>query len=174
MGKERTPAIAGNWGETTRWELFITDELPPRELCSAVYCIPIEDDGKIWLMCDEDRGWGVIGGHIEPRETIEQTLLREAEGENGGNPVDPQMFAAMRITASEPMPHQDEGREYPFPISYQVYFHSGISGDAGNPKESDSLASRAFTLEEIEQLGISDFPIIKLAYEAYRQRIIKS
>jgi|GEM_PF-6239607 len=74
----------------------------------------------------------------------------------------------MQITAAEPASHQDGGREYPFPISYQVYFHCGIDGAVRGPTEQDSLDAKAFTLEEIKQLGISDYPIINMAFEHHQ------
>jgi|GEM_PF-4049565 len=64
MSKEKINS-SGNWGETTSWEVFENNELPPRELCSSVFCVPITPNGKVYIMRDEGRGWGLIGGHIK-------------------------------------------------------------------------------------------------------------
>jgi 8-oxo-dGTP pyrophosphatase MutT (NUDIX family) len=172
MSKERPPVLEGMWGEQANWELFETSELPPRELCTSVFVVPVMENGKIVLMHDVDRGLGLIGGHIDPGETIEITLGREAQGEAGIEPEKPKLFAAKRIIAHQQIPHQDPSKEYPFPISHMVYYVSGVKDNKiGQHTEDDSLGGQAFALEEIEQLGIGDYPIIKLGIDARRREI---
>jgi ADP-ribose pyrophosphatase YjhB (NUDIX family) len=133
-----------------------------------VFVVPVTQEGKIVLMRDIDRGWGIIGGHRDNQETIVGTLMRESGEEGGLEPENPELFATMKITAEKPVLHQDENKEYPFPVSFMVYYISGVKGDViGKPTEQDSVEAKAFTLEEIEEMEIADFLIIKLGYETY-------
>jgi hypothetical protein len=65
MSIENKPVINGNFGPKVSWEFYLSEELPPEELCTSVFCVVITEDGKVLLMEDEDRGWGLIGGHID-------------------------------------------------------------------------------------------------------------
>jgi ADP-ribose pyrophosphatase YjhB (NUDIX family) len=169
MSIENKPVVNGNFGPKVSWKLYLSKELPLEELCTSVFCVVITEDGKVLLMEDEDRGWGLIGGHIDPGENIMQALYREANGEAGLKPKNPKVFAYSEITATEPIAHQDQNKNYPFPTSYMVYYICGIEGEIGQPTEPDSLGSKMFTMEEIQQLRVPDFPIIKLAYDAHME-----
>jgi hypothetical protein len=98
-----------------------------------------------------------------------QALYREAKGEAGVKPKNPTIFAYSEITATEPIAHQDQDKNYPFPTSYMVYYICGIEGQIGQPTDPDSRGSKIFTMEEIQQYNIPDFPIIKLAYDVFSE-----
>lgn len=67
--------------ENTSWEFHISQDMPPRELCSAVFCVAMYQD-KI-VLTRNHRGWEFLGGHIEKGETVEGALRREAMEEGG-------------------------------------------------------------------------------------------
>jgi ADP-ribose pyrophosphatase YjhB (NUDIX family) len=96
----------GNWSEKIAWELYVGTKLPPAELCTAAFCLAINNDRKIVLMRAE-RGWSLLGGHIEEGETVEEAVIRESQEEGGFTPDQLQQFAFRKIISSEPIPHQD-------------------------------------------------------------------
>jgi hypothetical protein len=50
MSMENKPVINGNFGPKVSWEFYLSEELPPEELCTSVFCIVITEDGKVLLM----------------------------------------------------------------------------------------------------------------------------
>lgn len=76
---------AGTWtwgDESVEWELYGSSTLPKPEDCTAAFCVAITREDKIVLE-REERGWGMIGGHIDDGEDIEQALARECLEEGG-------------------------------------------------------------------------------------------
>ena len=156
----------GTWGKRISWKLYPTDQLPPIELITAAFCVAITDKQKI-LLARSERGWGLIGGHIEDGETVEQALVREALEEGGFTPSTPVLFAVREVTASQPVQHQDPTKQYPFPISYLVYYYSTTIQPIAEPTGSEILESASFSLNDIEALNTPDLSVIKLGYNAY-------
>ena len=153
----------GDWGENVSWELYATSVLPPAALCTAVMCVAIADE-KIVLACS-DRGWGMLGGHIEESETLDAALYREAY-EEGGFTIDRhQLFAVRRITAKVPTPAR-HGKTYPFPISYIAYYWATTSLPLQTPSGEEILESGSFAPNEIRTLKTPDEPVIKAGWEA--------
>jgi len=76
---------SGSWSDDIAWEFYIADETPPRELCTAVFCVAIHNDDTI-VLTKTRRGWELLGGHLEGDETIEQGLFRESHEEGGYTP----------------------------------------------------------------------------------------
>ncbi|MDP2683669.1 MAG: NUDIX domain-containing protein [bacterium] len=58
------------------------DSPPPDELVSAVFLIPFDSSGKI-LCCHNQRGWDIVGGHVEQGESFKKALKREVLEEGG-------------------------------------------------------------------------------------------
>src|SRR6266704_2039409 len=113
-----------SWGENVTWELYETSTLPPVELCTAVMCVAITDE-KVVLACSE-RGWGMLGGHIEDGETLDAALWREALEEGGFTVEQYELFAVRKITAKV-QASQRVGKPYPFPTSYMTYYWATTS-----------------------------------------------
>lgn len=99
--------IVGKWGDDIQWELYATLALPPAELCTAVMCVAISDN-KVVLACSE-RGWGMLGGHIEDGESLESALYREALEEGGFIIEEYRLFAVRKITATKSAPSSRKG-----------------------------------------------------------------
>jgi 8-oxo-dGTP diphosphatase len=160
--------VTGDWGESVVWELYGTDVPPPTELTTAVMCVAIVN-GKI-VLARSERGWGMLGGHIEDSETPEDALRREAL-EEGGFLVDQhQLFAVRKVTSRVPMPHQQPGKNYPFPTSYLVYYWATTKQLLQPLTGTEILESRSFALEEIAALGVPDQPVIEAGWRAYEAR----
>jgi ADP-ribose pyrophosphatase YjhB (NUDIX family) len=174
MSSEKGPIFEGYWGENAHWELVESKEIPPIELCTAVFCVAFTPDGKVILMRPKTRGWGLIGGHIEIEkgESIEEARDREAAEEGGFIPDNPQPFAHLKITSDIPVP------KYPHPTSYQIYYHSGIRGDMFRPTGEEVEESGLFSLEEARLLiSAQDSRILELGnteYQSQRNKKLKN
>jgi 8-oxo-dGTP diphosphatase len=90
----------GSWSENTSWELYKSPSLPSSTLCTAVMCVAIKD-GKV-VLARSQRGWGMLGGHIEDGETLEEALRREALEEGGFVIERYSPFAVRKISSLTP------------------------------------------------------------------------
>jgi 8-oxo-dGTP pyrophosphatase MutT (NUDIX family) len=139
MSKEKMPVASGKMGEKARWVLYASNVLPPKEQCSAVFCLPFTESNRLAVMRHPIRGLGLIGGRIDPGESIEQTRDRELDEESGIDAKDAQVLGHLEITADEPVVYEGSDLTYPFPVSYQIYYHSRIDGEIRGPSSPDSL-----------------------------------
>jgi ADP-ribose pyrophosphatase YjhB (NUDIX family) len=174
MSIENRPHITGNWGEGIEWELYESAELPPEELCTAVFCVAFDHEGRVILMRPKTRGWGLIGGHVEfeKGESLEEALLRESGEEGGFVPGNPQPFAYLEITSDAPV------SKYPRPTSYQVYYHSDIKGAMFKPTGEEVEESSSFSVEEaVLIINAQDRRILELGnteYQVQRNKKLKN
>jgi len=158
---------AGNWTDEIAWELHESESLPPEADCTAAFCVAIHND-RVVLAKVKTRGWGMLGGHIEPGETVHAAMTREALEEGGFVPYKPQVFAHRKITAKKPARHPDGTRNYPFPTSYIVYFVATTQHELAVPTGLEIEAAKAFHIDEIRQLELPDLTTIELALRQYR------
>ncbi|HEU4967216.1 MAG TPA: NUDIX domain-containing protein [Candidatus Saccharimonadales bacterium] len=157
-----------SWGnEGVAWELYRASALPSPDDCTAAFCVAITRENKIVLE-REERGWGMLGGHIDDDETIEQALKRECLEEGGFVVQDPILFGYRKITAEKPVVHPTPGRTYPFPVSYIAYYYAVSDIGLVEPAEKEVLQVSTFSLAEIGELNISDFSTIKLGWDVYQ------
>lgn len=155
----------GNWGENVSWELHKTTTPPPKDLCTAVMCVAIFKN-KIVLSCSE-RGWGIVGGHVEDGESLEEALRREAL-EEGGFVIDEyKLFAVRKITAKVATPHQRPGQTYPFPTSYMAYYWATTSQPLRVPTGEEVIESGEFEIKDIASLDTSDQAVIEAGWRAF-------
>lgn len=156
------------WGdESVEWELYRSSTQPKPEDCTAAFCVAITQDGRIVLE-REERGWGILGGHIDDGENIEQALARECLEEGGFMVNAPIMFGYRKIIAQKPITHPTPGKAYPFPVSYIAYYYAVSDAELIKPTEREVLEVSTFTLEEIADLHISDFSTIQLGWDVYQ------
>lgn len=161
----------GDWGENISWELYETSIPPPAELCTAVMCVAIIDE-KIVLACSE-RGWGMLGGHIEEGETLDAALRREASEEGGFSVDQYQLFAVRKITAKVPGAGR-LGKGYPFPTSYMTYYWATTNQPLQTPTGEEVLESDSFALSDIAKLNTPDQPVIEAGWKAYAAHLAPS
>ena len=156
----------GKWSDNLRWEFFLSGKLPEGVHCSAVYCLALTEAGDRVVLTRIKRGWEMLGGHIEPGETIEDALLREALEEGGFRPQKISMFGYGKVTAEKPEPNPRHGGFYP-QTSHVPYFvgESGLPLIA--PTGEEILESRAFAPHEIASLESDHEPLIRLGLEKF-------
>jgi len=87
--------------------------------------------------------WDVIGGHVEPGETIEQALIREAQEEVGLTPL---LFASAGIIR-EPRPDL-HGK-----ATYHFFIVTEWSGGEASMLGDEHTELRWFSIEEACALG---------------------
>jgi len=165
MNHDEKPIALGNWGENIAWKLYKTSAPPPAELCTAVMCVALAD-GKV-VLARSERGWGMLGGHIEDGETLEAALRREALEEGGFIIARHKLFAVRKITARVQV-SQRPGISYPFPVSYMAYYWATTSGPLQALTGEEMLESGSFTLGEVGTLETSDQFVIEAGWEAHR------
>jgi 8-oxo-dGTP pyrophosphatase MutT (NUDIX family) len=158
----------GNWGEGITWELYETTTLPPKELCTAVMCVAVADN-KIVLACSE-RGWGMLGGHIEDGESLDDALAREALEEGGFVLDEYQLFAVRKITSEMRVPHPRPGKEYPFPTGYMTYYWATTTQPLAKPTGEEIIESGSFAIDDIHTLHTHDQFPIEVGWQAFLTR----
>jgi 8-oxo-dGTP pyrophosphatase MutT (NUDIX family) len=172
MENSATLIETGHWSENITWELFATSTPPSDALCTAVMGVAIAD-GKVVLACSE-RGWGMLGGHIEDAETLHEALVREALEEGGFVVKDHKQFAVRKITALKQVDHGRENKAYPFPTSYIVYYWLTTDQPLLPPTGEEIIESGSFTLAEVAGLKTPDQSVIELGWQACQSKATKA
>ncbi len=162
--------ISGSWDDNQTWKLYQDDKMPDPSLCTAVYCLAILPHTKQVVLTRNYRGWEMLGGHLEPNETIEQALIRECLEEGGFMPESFRLFGHRKITSKKPVPHnQKAGSFYPFPHGYMPHFIATSTLPLQTPSGAEILESKAFSFDELETLKIEQLPLLKSMLEFYKK-----
>jgi 8-oxo-dGTP pyrophosphatase MutT (NUDIX family) len=141
----------GAWDQNISWEFFVTTELPPQDLCTAVCCIVIFEK-KIFLVKNK-RGWELPAGHIEEGETLIDAIQREVVEEAHAKINNPHFFGYKKLTAKEQIAKSNLGDEfYPFPYSYIVFYYAEAEGILTLPLADDVDEIRLATFAEAQIL----------------------
>lgn len=161
--------FSGSWDDNQSWELYRDDKKPEASLCTAVYCLAIIPSSKQVVLTRNQRGWEMLGGHIESGETIEEALRRECLEEGGFTPESYQLFGYRKITAKKPVPHNQRGNNfYPFPHGYIPHFISISSLPLKEPTGMEIIERKAFSFDELPALDMEQTNIIKIMLDFYR------
>jgi 8-oxo-dGTP pyrophosphatase MutT (NUDIX family) len=156
--------LEGTWSEHLRWEFYIDNDMPTRELCTAVFGVGVMVDGRI-VLTRNHRGWELPGGHIEPGESIEQALIRESLEEGGFEPVNPQLFGFRKVIAAQPVANDHHGGFYPL-VSYIPHFVATVDKDLLAVTGEEIHEAAAFEVQALPALGSSQAEIIQAGLEA--------
>lgn len=98
--------------------LYITNELPPREICGTAFGFVFDGD-KILLTRLRNRDWDIPGGVIDPRETPEETAVREVWEETYAKVKIIELIGTQEIQLFGPKP---EGYRWAYPLNVQIYY----------------------------------------------------
>lgn len=164
-----TPILTGVWDEHQSWELFESATQPDSSVCTAVYCIAILPQTNQVVLTRNHRGWEMLGGHIEPGETIEQALVRECLEEGGFMPERYRLFGYRKITSKQPIPHSQREGFYPFPHGYIPHFIAVSAAPLQPPSGPETEESKTFTFDELRSLTIEQAPLIKAMLASYEK-----
>lgn len=108
----------GKWGKNITWEIHRSGDLPPAELCTAVACVALTGVHLDEIVLARNkRGWEVLAGHIEPGETLDQALAREALEEGGFRISKSVPFGYRKITALKRPEADSRQAHYPYPTT---------------------------------------------------------
>ena len=109
-------------------ETYLSDELPPLELCPSSYALVFKDGALLQTDLREGerptRVLDIPGGHIDAGENPEQSVVRETFEETGLRVQMPKLVAYKKITIHSPRP---EGYRCPHPVSYMLYYLCKVS-----------------------------------------------
>ena len=108
----------------------------------------------------------MLGGHIEPGETIEEALLREAQEEGGFTAEVFVPYGYIKVIAKEPAVNDHHGGTYP-PISYIPHFIALTDAPLSAATGTEVLESRAFSIKEITRLKSAHEPLILAGLKKY-------
>lgn len=115
------------FSETLRWDVYCADTMPADvedQQITAVSALCTIDDHLI--LCRNHRWRDMTGWHIEPWETLEDALRREAYEEGGVHIDTYSLYWYIQRTSTVPLPRPDGGY-YPYPHSYIPRYHCPIS-----------------------------------------------
>jgi len=163
-----TKLCDGRWDEISSWEFYLSDEMPPRDVCVAASCVGILN-GKI-VLSRTHRGWDCLGGHIEDGESVEETMQREALEEGGLRVERFRLLGFRKVTNSKVIIAKQTGKPYPL-ISFMPWFVavSSLPLVPTTGDEGEIFESRAFDVEEACTLSKEEQPIIKAAVAFYEK-----
>jgi 8-oxo-dGTP pyrophosphatase MutT (NUDIX family) len=158
--------LTGQWDDNVSWEFFLSDQLPDPKLCTAVYTLAIIRDTNQIVLTHINRGWEMLGGHIDPGETIEQAMRRECLEEGGFTPDAHLPFGYTKLNAKVPMANDHHGGFYP-QTGYIPHFIAVTDQPLLTPSGVEILGSGSFTLADISKLNSAHEAVIRVGIEQY-------
>jgi 8-oxo-dGTP diphosphatase len=167
---------SGIWTGGITWDFFGVKEgaiLPELELCTAGFCI-VTYRGKLVIVEHKTRGFELPGGHVNPSESLEDTVRREIWEEVGAKITSPQYFGYKRVSPPVPVPHRDDPTKfYPFPHSYVPYFIAEAVEMTGTELTPDVVYVHLATLEEAYALFAADHNHDQIVRYALQDRTVE-
>lgn len=162
------PELSGQWGDNITWEFHLSETLPPPNLCTAVFCLAIVGASfDSVVLARNKRGWELLGGHIEPGESIETALVREALEEGGFRPSQYRPFGYRKVIATVPVANDHHGGFYPS-VGLIPHFIAITSEPIGDPTGEEIYESRIFKVNDLPDIEASQAAIIHAGFTAFR------
>jgi 8-oxo-dGTP pyrophosphatase MutT (NUDIX family) len=158
------------WNDNINCEFFLSDTIPDLALCHAVYCLAILPKTNQVVLTHISRGWEMLGGHLEPGETIEEAMVRECLEEGGFQPDSYKLFGYNKITATEPVANDHHGGFYS-QMSYMPHFIATTTKPLLIPSGEEVIENGVFTLAEVAKLNTPHEDVIRVGLEQYSQRL---
>jgi len=128
--------------------IILSSQLPPRELSTTAFVLAFADDRLLQTQLVK-RGWDLVGGHIEPGESPEAAVRREAYEEAGATLGTLYLLGYQHLHLPGPRPAE---HRYPYPDSYQIFYRAQITTLDDFSANQETLGRSLFSPEEAEQL----------------------
>lgn len=139
-------------------QIVLSSRLPPPEMTATALVLAFDGDRLLQTRLAA-RGWDIVGGHIEPGESPEETARREAFEEAAAELRELHLLGYQRLRLLGPRP---ETYSYPYPDSYQIFYWAHIEAlDNFTPTE-EALERGLFAPDESQTL-----PFVKAQNELY-------
>ena len=147
--------------------LSLTDEWPPVEQIATAHCLAFEGD-SIVLARHVDREWTIPGGHLEPGESVEEALRREAR-EEAGIEIGPATLLAVERCYRLSGPALSDRYTNP---SYQTFFVAPLVSLGAPTALEECTESRLFPPDEarVAPGWVQDLPALYEAALGWAQR----
>jgi 8-oxo-dGTP diphosphatase len=148
--------------------LYITDELPPQEICGTAFGFAFLGD-RLLVTHLKKRGWDIPGGRIEPGETPGQAAVRETWEETFAQVEIVDLIGIQELELFGPRP---ENHRWAYPMNTQVFFRCRILELAPFEDNAESLERGLFSPEQVRELPtMSNHDLL---YEEALRRVIAS
>ncbi len=158
--------LSGKWNDNISWEFFLDEQMPDPSLCKVVYCLAIIKETDQLVLTHIERGWEMLGGHIEPGETLDEALVRECMEEGGFRPDVYMLFGHSKVTAKESVSNDHHGGTYPL-ITYIPHFIAITNAQLSKPTGQEIIENGVFSNGEIAKLKSAHEAIIGIGMERY-------
>lgn len=147
--------LSGQWDQNTSWKFELAEHPPLKTDCASVGAIVLSSAGL--SLTRTPRGyWELPGGHIEPLETIEQSLHREVLEEVGLLVRTSTFFGVTIVKAEHPIINRANGLSYPNPGYIPHYLCWGE--DAPGILGEEIIEIRHVSLQALSTLDSLDIP----------------
>jgi 8-oxo-dGTP pyrophosphatase MutT (NUDIX family) len=150
------PTLRGEWRNGARWIFHLNRMDAEPELVTAVFCIALTPEGVV--LTTTKRGVKEhLGGHVEPGESIEAALCREALEEGG---ITLQQFAQLgfrEVFIDNEIINKSTGK--PYPARACIPYYVAFSALPLQPVSGEEVATReVFSISEALEMDLSLFP----------------
>lgn len=133
-----------------RWFRLVTRldrRPPPAAHISTAHCLAFDGDDLV-LALHTARDWTIPGGHLEPGETAEEAMRREALEEAGITVGDPILFAHEQID-----PHDGIAADPRYAVpAFQVFYVARLVGQGEITALDECSEARLFSPTEVRSV----------------------
>lgn len=117
---------------------------PPAAHISTAHCLAFAGDAVV-LALHTTRGWTIPGGHLEPGESAEDAMHREAREEAGITVAEPILFAHEEIE-----PHDGIAADPRYAVpAYQVFYVARLVAQGPLTAREECTEARLFSPDEV-------------------------
>lgn len=120
---------------------------PPAANISTAHCLAFDGDDLV-LALHTSRDWTIPGGHLEPGESAEEAMHREAREEAGITVTDPILFAHEEID-----PHDGVAADPKYPVpAFQVFYVARLVAQGRITALDECTEARLFSPVEVRSI----------------------